>query len=189
MNLTWNLPLGRQSQGLAGALLAHWQVAMIAQYRSGPPLTAFVQANRSRSLWSPSQAPGIGFDRPSLAPGRTPEGAIRGSPDQWFDPSAFVLQPAGQLGTLGRGSLVGPDLRVVDLALVKRVPWARLGSLGFLELRVEAFNVLNHPNYGIPSLIAFSGQRDGEAPLPTFGRIRSTVTSSRQIQLGLRVAF
>lgn len=189
VNLTSDLPLARQSQGLARALFAHWQVAMIAQYRSGPPLTAFVQANRSRSLWSPSQGPGIGFDRPSLAPGRTPESAINGSPDQWFDPSAFVLQPPGQLGNLGRGSLVGPDLRVVDLALVKRVPWARLGPAGHLELRVEAFNVLNHPNFGIPSLIAFSGQRDGEAPLPTFGRIRSTVTSARQLQLGLRVVF
>ena len=162
---------------------------MIGQYRSGPPLTAFVQANRSRSLWSPSQGPGIGFDRPNLAPGRTPESAINGTPDQWFDPTAFVLQPAGQLGNLGRGALIGPDLRIVDVALVKRVPWSRLGPSGHLELRIEAFNVFNHANFGIPSLIAFSGQRDGEAPLSTFGRIRSTVTSSRQIQVGLRVVF
>ena len=84
---------------------------------------------------------------------------------------------------------MGPDLRVVDLALVKRVPCARLGPAGNLELRVEAFNVFNHANFGIPSLVAFAGQRDGEAPLSTFGRVRSTVTSSRQIQLGLRVVF
>ena len=81
------------------------------------------------------------------------------------------------------------QLRVVDLALAKRVPWSRLGPAGHLELRVEAFNVLNHANFGIPSLIAFSGQRDGEAPLSTFGRIRSTVTSSRQIQLGMKLVF
>ena len=165
VNLTWDLPLARESQGLAKALLANWRVAMIGQYRSGPPLTAFVQGNRSRSLWSPSQGPGIGFDRPNLAPGRTPESAINGTPEQWFDPAAFVLQPAGQLGNLGRGALIGPDLRVVDVALAKRVPWSRLGPAGNLELRVEAFNVLNHANFGIPSLIAFSGQRDGEAPL------------------------
>ena len=189
VNLTWSLPFAPQSQGAAKALLSNWQVAMIGQYRSGPPLTAFVQANRSRSLWSPSQGPGIGFDRPNLAPGRTPESAIAGTPEQWFDPAAFVLQPAGQLGNLGRGALIGPDLRVLDVALVKRVPFARLGPLGNVELRVEAFNVFNHANLGIPSLIAFAGQRDGEAPLATFGRVRSTVTSSRQIQLGLRVVF
>ena len=189
VNLTWDLPFARQSRGAAKALLANWRVAMIGQYRSGPPLTAFVQGNRSRSLWSPSQGPGIGFDRPNLAPGRTPGSAIGGTPEQWFDPTAFVLQSAGQLGNLGRGALIGPDLRVVDVALVKRVPWSGLGPSGSLELRVEAFNVFNRANFGIPSLIAFSGQRDGEAPLSTFGRIRSTVTSSRQVQLGLRVVF
>jgi hypothetical protein len=38
-------------------------------------------------------------------------------------------------------------------------------------------------------VLAFAGTRDGEAPLPTFGRIRSTATSARQIQLGIRVQF
>ncbi len=38
-------------------------------------------------------------------------------------------------------------------------------------------------------LLAFAGVMDGEDPLPTLGQIRSTVTSSRQIQLGLRVEF
>ena len=188
-NVTWSLPFFRESKGLAGKLLADWRLAVIGQYRSGPPLTAFVQANRSRSQWSPSQAPGIGFDRPDLAPGRTPESAVTGDPDAWFDPAAFVLQPAGRLGNLERGALTGPDLMVVDAALVKRVPFTRLGPAGAVELRVEAFNLLNRVNYGIPSLIAFSGQRDGEAPLSTFGRIRSTTTPARQVQVGLRVAF
>jgi hypothetical protein len=188
-NVTWPLPFFRESKGLAGTLLGNWRLAVIGQYRSGPPLTAFVQANRSRSQWSPSQAPGIGFDRPDLAPGRTPASAVTGDPEAWFDPSAFVLQPAGRLGNLERGVLTGPDLMVVDAALVKRVPFTRLGPLGAVELRVEAFNLFNRVNYGIPSLIAFSGQRDGEAPLPTFGRIRSTTTPARQVQVGLRVAF
>jgi hypothetical protein len=188
-NLTWSLPLARNGQGLAKALLADWQIAAIGQYRSGPPLTPFVQANRSRSRWSPSIAPGTGLDRPDLASGRTPESAVRGTPEQWFDPTAFVLQPAGQLGDLGRGAIIGPDLAVLDLALAKRIPWARLGAAGRVELRVEAFNVLNRANFGIPALVAFAGERDGEQPLATFGRIRSTVTAARQVQLGVRVVF
>jgi hypothetical protein len=157
--------------------------------RSGPPLTVFVQANRSRSRWSPSQAPGIGFDRPSFGANRTPENAVLGKPEQWFDPTAFVLQPAGTFGNVGRGALIGPDLRTLDLALVKRFSWARLGPSGRVDLRIEAFNLFNRANYGIPSLIAFAGDRDGEAPLSTLGRIRTTVTSSRQVQIGLRVQF
>jgi hypothetical protein len=188
-NLTWDLPVGRRARGLARALVGGWQLAAIGQIRSGSPLTAFVQNNRSRSRWSPSIGPGTGLDRPSLAAGRTPASAVTGDPRGWFDPTAFVLQPAGQLGNLGRGALIGPDLRVVDLALVKRIHWARLGEAGRVELRVEAFNVFNRVNYGVPGLVAFAGAADGEPPLASFGRIRTTVTSSRQIQLGLRVVF
>jgi hypothetical protein len=188
-NLTYDLPFGREAKGLAKALVANWQVAVIGQYRSGTPLTAFVQGNRSRSLWSPSQGPGIGFDRPDLVDGRTAESAVIGSPDQWFDPSAFALQPAGQLGNLGRGTVVGPDSKPVDVSVVQRVPGARLGPVGRVEMRAEAFNVFHRANFGSPSLVAFAGQRDGEAPLATFGRIRSTSTSARQVQLSLRVSF
>ena len=69
------------------------------------------------------------------------------------------------------------------------MPFERIGPAGAVEVRVEAFNVFNRVNYGIPSLVAFAGQRDGEAPLTTFGRIRSTTTPARQVQLGLRVVF
>ena len=61
----------------------------------------------------PALAPGIGRDRPSFAPGRGGGDAVLGSPDQWFDPAAFVLQPAGTPGNVGRGDLIGPDLAEV----------------------------------------------------------------------------
>ncbi|HEX6739128.1 MAG TPA: TonB-dependent receptor, partial [Vicinamibacteria bacterium] len=185
-NLTWDLPLGgAERKGLLGG----WQLAVIGQMRSGNPLTVFVQSNRSRSLSSPSIGPGLGLDRASLAPGRTAEDAVLGRPDQWFDPTAFVLPPAGTLGNAGRGAFIGPDLRVVDLALVKRIPWGRLGPAGRVELRAEAFNVFNRVNLGVPALIAFAGARDGEAPLSSFGRVRNTLTAARQVQLGVRVVF
>jgi hypothetical protein len=38
-------------------------------------------------------------------------------------------------------------------------------------------------------LRAFAGQADGEAPLATFGRITTTVTAARQIQLGVKLRF
>jgi carboxypeptidase family protein/TonB-dependent receptor-like protein len=188
-NITYDIPGVGASGSFARGLLGGWQVAMIGQIRSGSPLTAFIRTNRSRSQWAPSLGPGLGFDRPSLAPGRTPEDAVTGNPDQWFDPAAFVLQPAGTLGNLGRGALIGPDLKTIDLALVKRIAWTALGQAGRLELRIEGFNIFNRANFGVPSLLAFAGTADNEAPLSTFGRIRSTVTSSRQIQVGARVVF
>jgi len=157
--------------------------------RSGNPLTLFVARNRSRSQWAPSLGPGLGPDRPSMAPGYTHQSAIRGTPDGWFHPAAFALQPAGQLGNLGRGALIGPNLRAFDFALLKNTKWSKLGEQGNFQFRVEVFNLFNRANFGVPSLTAFTGAADNEAPLGSLGRIRNTVTSARQIQLGIRITY
>jgi hypothetical protein len=186
VNLTWDIPFARGLSGASRALLDGWQVSAIGTFRSGQPLTVFVQNNWSRSQWSPSISPTSGLDRPDLAPGRSAESAVLGRPDQWFDPSAFVLQPQGTLGNSPRGAFRGPDLRTVDIAAVRRLG---LGRTSRAELRFEVFNVFNRANFGNPTLIAFAGATQTEAPLASFGRIRSTVTSARQMQLGVRVTF
>ncbi|MCA1556708.1 MAG: TonB-dependent receptor, partial [Acidobacteria bacterium] len=129
----------------------------------------------------PSLGPGIGFDRPSIAPGFTYESAVLGRPDQYFDPAAFVLQPAGRLGNLGRGTFIGPNFRTFDLSAMKSIRFdSPLGENTNLQIRAEAFNLFNRPNFGTPELRAFT---------PSFGRIRTTVQPSRQIQFGVRVEF
>jgi hypothetical protein len=189
VNFTWEIPFARDLDGVAGTLLDGWQLSGIGQARSGNPLTVFVARNRSRSQWSPSLAPGIGFDRASIAPGFDAGSAVNGSPDAYFNPAAFALQPAGTLGNLGRGALIGPNLRTFDLSAVKSMRLSPLGESARLQFRVEAFNLFNRANFSNPNLIAFTGAADNEAPLSTFGRIRSTVTASRQVQLGLRLTF
>jgi hypothetical protein len=185
LNFTVTLP----GTDALGGVFNGWQMSALWNMRSGQPLTAFVQSNRSRSLWTPSLGPGIGQDRPSYAPGYGPGNAVLDRVDRWFDPNAFVLQPAGTFGTTGRGDFIGPNLRTLDLAFSKQAAFTRLGSDGRLELRIEAFNVLNRANFGPPALVAFAGTADGEAPLSTFGRITTTITSGRQIQLGIRALF
>ena len=108
-----------------GAILGGWQVSGIWIMRRGQPLTVFVTANRSRSQWNPSRGPGIGQDRPSYAPGFGPDNAVLGPPEQWFNPSAFVLQPAGTFGNTGRGDFFGPNLRTLDTALTRPPAWRR----------------------------------------------------------------
>ena len=62
-----------------------------------------------------------------------------------------------------------------------------------LQVRIEAFNLPNRANFAVPSgRIAFTGvAADGVTPViaPTWGRITSTVTTSRQIQVGAKVTF
>ncbi len=185
VNFTVDLP----GTDALGGVFDGWQASGIWNMRSGQPLTVFVQSNRSRSLWNPSLGPGIGQDRPSYAPGYGPDNAVLGRVDQWFDPNAFVLQPAGTFGNTGRGDFTGPDLRTLDVALTKQAAFRTFGSNGRLEFRIQAFNLLNRANFGPPALVAFAGTSDNEAPLATLGRITTTVTSARQIQIGVKAFF
>jgi hypothetical protein len=75
------------------------------------------------------------------------------------------------------------------VSFAKAIPWSRLGDAGQIQLRIEVFNLFNRVNFGPPSLVAFSGTGNETAPLPSFGQIRSTTTSARQAQIGVRVVF
>ncbi|MBM3786087.1 MAG: TonB-dependent receptor [Acidobacteria bacterium] len=181
VNFTWELPLFRRRPLLGG-----WQLAAISNVRSGTPLTVFLAGNRSRSQWAPSLGPGIGQDRASIVNGFTHQSAVIGRPEQWFSPAAFTMAPAGQLGNLGRGTFIGPNLRMFDLALYKAFALPRWNDQARLQFRAESFNLANRSNFGIPTLQA---QSITTGPIGSFGLIRNTITSSRQIQLGLRLQF
>jgi hypothetical protein len=109
---------------------------------------------------------------------------ILGDPQRWFDPMAFGLQPAGFYGNLGRNTLAGPGLNLVNAALHK-VLWR--SERHSLRMRFEFFNLANHPNFQVPSDLALfnsSGGRVGSA-----GRITETSTTSRQVQIAARWEF
>ncbi len=189
VNFSYDVPFARDLTGAMRAVFDGWRLSGIVNVRSGGPLTVFVQNNRSRSLWQPSLGPGIGRDRASYASGFGPDNPVTGDPNGWFNAAAFTLPAAGTFGNTGRGDFIGPNLRTVDLSLVKDSLWAFPGSGGRLEVRIEAFNIFNRANFGPPQLVAFAGAADGERPLASFGRVRNTITSARQVQLGVRVRF
>lgn len=58
-----------------------------------------------------------------------------------------------------------------------------------MQVRVEVLNLLNRPNFATPDRIVFAAADANEAPLATAGRINRTITSSRQVQLGVKVTF
>jgi hypothetical protein len=107
---------------------------------------------------------------------------ILGNPNQWFNPQAFSMPIPGTFGNVSRGSLRGPGLVDLDTSIFKRV---RMNERLNLQIRAEAFNLLNRANFAYPNEIVFSGSSYSSSA----GQITSTATTSRQIQLALKLLF
>jgi len=164
------LPFGKTSKLFGG-----WQVNGIATLLTGFPFTPLVGSNRSGD--GDTRNP----DRPSLNPAFSGP-ILRDSPNQWFNPNAFILPAAGTFGNLGRGTFVGPGLADLDMSLFKTTAVSEKMSLQF---RAEFFNVLNHANFNSPNTTVFSSG----AVSASAGLITASSTTSRQIQLGLKLIF
>ena len=116
---------------------------------------------------------------------------VRVDPRGWFNPRAFLLPARGTLGNLGRNALIGPNYRTFDFSISKNTRVRALGEAGNVQFRAEAFNLGNRANFRLapPALQAFPGAAAGETVLSTFGVVRETIPTSRQIQFGLRLVF
>jgi len=101
----------------------------------------------------------------------------------WYNPACFTLQPAGTLGNAGRNIGTSPSYSTLDINLAKDT---RITEATSLQFRAELFNILNHTNFGVPTLGAFSSTG---APNANAGTITSIVGTSRQIQFALKLLF
>lgn len=191
LNFTYELPYGPQkrfganSGPVARAVLGDWAVSGIGSFITGNPFTVILGFDRCQTVDAPC--------RPDIVPGAL---RILGDPSQWFDPAGFQLQPAGFLGNAPRNVLRAPGLADVGLALLKSF---RLSEKCRLEFRTEFFNIMNHPNFAAPNNTrdptGAGGRGDvvfsdpSGTPVGNAGTIFSTVTTSRQIQFALKLAF
>jgi hypothetical protein len=177
--ITWSyeLPVPKR-EGVLGALVDGWQWSGSFQAQDGFPFSLFDGLQRSFASAGTARV-----DRPDLAAGRSPSNIIQGGPDQYFDPTAFVLQPAGVLGNTAQGFLTGPGLSTLDSSFVKTF---HLTGRTNLQFRIEGFNLLNRANFALPdnTLFQAGGVRRGAA-----GRIRNTTTTGRELQLGFKLSF
>ncbi len=169
LTTSYDLPFGK------GRLWGGWQVNQITTLLSGFPMTPVIGANRSGD--GDTRNP----DRPSLNPNFTGP-VVTGNPNQWYNPNAFILPVAGTYGSVGRGVYTGPGLADLDVSVMKMTT---LRERMKLQFRAEFFNILNHPNFGVPNDTVFSGTSFNASA----GLITSTATNSRQIQFALKLMF
>ena len=152
-------------------------VNSILTLQSGFPFTPELSYNPSNNGDSRNPV------RPFVNPAFTGP-VILGSPNQWFNPAAFLAPPPGSgfYGDLGRDTLTGPGLATWDLSFLKDLP---LRERLTLQFRSDFFNALNRANFNTPNPIVFTPSGTS----PTAGVITSTSTTSRQLQLALKLLW
>lgn len=136
--ISYDLPAPKWSS-IVRAAFSDWSLDAIIRARSGTPVNIVTGTNFLFGL----------FDvRPNLNPG-TPlylkDTSVAGG--RRINSAAFSLPPDGQQGTLDRNALRGFGLAQLDLSVRRAI---KLSERTRLDLKVEAFNVLNHPNFGNP---------------------------------------
>ena len=147
-------------------ILGNWQIAPIIRAISGMPLNVMTGADNSLSY--------IGIDRPNQVLAN-PYPANK-SANEWINPAAFTPNAFGTFGNTGRNTLRSPAWFNFDVAL------SRIFSLheGLnLEVRAEAFNMLNHPNLDAPNMTLNQS---------TFGQITSA-EDPRILEFAVKIHF
>jgi len=136
---TWDLP-GATKGGLAEALLNRWGLDARLMARTGFPVTLY-----GNYLTDPSTG-SVYNGNPDLIPNQPVY--LYGSQypgGRAINPAAFQLPPPGQNGDAPRNFVRGFGMWQINIAVRREFPiYERLR----LQFRAEAFNILNHPNFG-----------------------------------------
>ena len=98
--------------------------------------------------------------------------------DQWFDRTMFPVVPlaAYRFGSSGRNTLDGPGTLMVNMSLSRRIT---LRESMALQLRLESFNLPNHPNFNLP---------ENRVDIISGGTI-TRAKNNRDLQVGARLEF
>ena len=173
-----------------GYALNGWQVSGTVFWHSGVPFSV---------LSTPYSANGNGIVQgsgpqfASLVPGADPycrhcviPGVTQPGTIQWLNPNAFVsaVDPATgtcnggnstqtcQFGNLGRNALRGPNFFWSDFYVTK---WFSLTERVKLRFDAQFFNVFNHPNFALPSMV-LAGVPGKPSTQTGFGALTSTTS-------------
>ena len=166
----YTLPFGRESQ------FGGWQVNGIVYWRTGLPVT-ITQAQGMSST-------GIANNRPNrIGDGRA--GRTHGRAVVRRKAFRTTTDPTATFGTAGRNILRGPQAFNIDLSLVKTTRLGRVES----ELRIEAFNLFNHPQFALPNSQFGTSSFGAITAMAGNPACSSCGTTERQIQLGIELRF
>ena len=166
------LPFGRgkaflNQNAVVSAIIGGWAVSPVYQYQTGLPFTpamSFDAANAGT------------VTRPTQLCNGNVGGA--GTKQQWFNTACYANTASFTFGNAGRNILRAPGKNQLNLSLQRNFPLHFLHE-GNLNMRLEGFNLLNHPQFKVP------GSTLGT---PLYGVI-SSADAPRQVQIAARITF
>ena len=168
----YELPFGKgkpvfgSANRLANGVIGGWQLQGIMIFRSGVPYTVSMSRDVANT--------GVGGQRPNrTGSGKSDNPTLA----QWFNPADFVAAPNFTYGNSGLRILSPDILRTVDFSLFKQF---QIAERARLQLRWEAFNLPNTPSFAAPNATLDTA---------TVGRVTSTATAPRQMQVALKLTF
>jgi hypothetical protein len=208
-NFIYELPFGKghrlaPSNGIVNRLISAWTVSSVFTLQSGSPFSFFSgygTVNRSGRSGNETVDTSLTLDqiRNALSTSVNTSGSFAGevllinptfvnaNNGLGAGPDGLVCSPLvsggfcnpqpGQVGNLERNAFNGPAYFNMDLAISKGIAITERVKL---ELKGQAFNVLNHPTF-------FVGDQNINSN--TFGQINSTQSSPRVVQIGASVNF
>lgn len=144
LSWTYDLPFGRDKLIAGGAnrfedlIIGGWQLNSIDTFQTGTPYTPTMttsQLNTGGSVQYPNRIGSGKLSHPT--------------PSAWFNVADFTAPGLYTFGNSGRNILYGPGTKEVDASVFKNFPIKSDGSMR-LQLRVEAFNVFNTPQFNNP---------------------------------------
>lgn len=170
VNGVYALPLGRGKSFLARGIPAYvasgWSLQWVATAQDGQPFTI---------PCTTTTAAGLGCDALKVV-GQNPYAGLHNA-QQFLNPAAFAnpSTTATGLAALGGGptQVTGPAYRKLDISLFRSF---HRTETSYVEIRAEAFNITNTPNFSMPTSLAFTTPS-------SFAQITSTRDSARQLQL------
>jgi hypothetical protein len=184
---SYELPFGKGKAFMSGSgnlvdkLVSGWQISGITTIQTGQPFSV--------SYTAPGSITGAVSGRANVVPG-VPLYPGKKSNAQWFNPAAFTAPPlvtinGVQYATYGNSAynlLRGPYYQSWDMNLEKNL---RFRDRYRLQLRGEAFNAFNHPNFGTPNATITNA-----ATVGTITSISSTpAASARTIEFVAKFNF
>jgi hypothetical protein len=181
-------------QGIGGYLVNNWELGALVRLVSGTPFTV-TQGSFDQSFT------GNGGDRPNLVPGvpiynytkiksDTQPGTKQNYADRsYLNQNAFVANTVpGTQGNVSRNSFSNPIYFQNDAQISRIFPVHEKYNLA---LRLEAFNVLNHPSFSSGNNSANISNSVATFNLSgsNFGEITSTSVGARIFQGSVKVLF